>query len=149
MEEEKPKSATRQFLQRWLINTLAVLVACNIVKGINYDTAAGLFIASLLLGVLNAFLRPLLLLFSIPLLILSLGFFFLVINALLLQLVDYLVEPFHVDGFWPAFKGGLVISLVSFILNILTGGDSKLTIRSTRSVPTRPRRDDDGPVIDV
>lgn len=150
--EEKPKSPTKQFLQRWLINTLAVLVACNVVTGIRYDSVTGLFIASLLLGVLNAVLRPLLLLLSIPLLILTLGFFFLVINALLLLLVDYLVEPFHVDGFWPAFWGGLVISLVAFMLNIWTGtGDSKLSVRRAKSAPVPPRRErgDDGPVIDV
>lgn len=148
--EEKPKSPTKQFLQRWLINTLAVLVACHVVKGINYDTVTGLCIASLLLGVLNAVLRPLLLLLSIPLLILTLGFFFLVINALLLLLVDYFVESFHVAGFWPAFLGGLVISLISFILNIWTcTGNWKLSIRKNGPKAPRPRHDDDGPVIDV
>ena len=63
------------FLQRWLVNTVAVLVAAHLVRGISYESFTGLLIASLVLGVLNAFLRPLLLLLSLPLLFFSLGLF--------------------------------------------------------------------------
>ena len=93
------------FLQRWLINTLAVLVATYIVPGISYARPIDLVVAALILGILNAILRPLLLLLSLPLLIFTLGLFTLVINALLLLLASKLVgEPhFHVDGFWSAF----------------------------------------------
>jgi putative membrane protein len=149
-EEKKPHSPWKLHLQRWAINTLAVLVACNVVKGIHYDTVPGLLVASLLLGVLNTFLRPVLLLLSLPLLILSLGLFILVINAGLLLFVSWLVEPFRVDGFAPAFWGALLINLISFIANIFTGtGDSKVVFRR-RAKPQPPRHDGgNGPVIDV
>ena len=155
MEEKKSQSRWKTHLQRWIINTLAVLIACNVVKGIRYDNVQGLLVASFLLGVLNTFLRPVLLLLSLPLLILSLGLFILVINAALLIFVDWLVEPFHVDGFWPAFWGALIIGLVSLIANTFTGsGDSKMTLRRGRAKPPQaqqpsPRDDGKGPIIDV
>ncbi len=152
MEEKKPQSQWKKHLQRWAISTLAVLIACNVVKGIEYDNVTGLLVASLLLGVLNTFLRPVLLLLSLPLLILSLGLFILVINALLLLFVDWLVEPFRVDGFGPAFWGALIISIVSLIANMLIGSnDSKMTLHRARSKPQQPTHRDDGkgPIIDV
>src|ERR1041385_1877983 len=107
----------KSFLQRWVVNTLGVLVAATVVAGIHYDTALGLLMASLLLGVLNAFVRPLMILLSLPLLIFTLGFFILVINALLLYLVGSLLKPFHVDTFGAAFLGALIISIVSLLVN--------------------------------
>ena len=141
----------KSFLQLWLINTLAVLVATQLVKGITYDTISGLLVATLLLGILDAFLRPLLTLVSLPLVILTLGLFRVVINAGLLLLVGRLVEQFHVEGFGPAFWGALVISIVSLLLNTLTGtGDSRIEIRRTkRPAPPSKPDDGDGPVIDV
>ena len=85
-------SALKAFVQRWLISTLAVLVATHVVNGISYDCATTLFVASLLLGILTAFLRPLMLLLSLPLLIFTLGLFTLVINAALLYWVGKLVD---------------------------------------------------------
>src|SRR5437867_3730667 len=138
----------KSFLQRWLINTVAVMVAAKIVPGIECDSITGLFTASLLLGIFNALLRPLLWLLSLPLVIVTLGLFTLVINALLLYFVGQLVEPFHVAGFWSAFWGALVISLVSLVLNTVTGtGDSRIEFRRTRS--KSDGNDGDGPVIDV
>jgi putative membrane protein len=144
----------RLFLQRWLVNTVAVMVAANVIPGIHYDSLAGLFIASLMLGVLNALLRPLLLLLSLPLVVFTLGLFTLVINALLLMFVGQLVRPFHVETFWAAFWGGLIVSLVSLVLNTFTGtGEKRIALR-TRD-PRSPAHDRDdpgtgsGPVIDV
>ena len=77
----------RKFIQSWLINTLAVLLAVKIVKGIHYDKPLDLVAASLLLGILNAVLRPVIMFLALPLLILTLGLFMLVINALLLYFV--------------------------------------------------------------
>ena len=142
----------KAFLKRWAITTVAVLAATQIVKGIEYDHWAGLLVATLLLGFLNAFLRPLLLLLSLPLLILTLGLFTLVINAALLYGVGQLVRSFHVASFGAAFWGGLVISLISLPLNFLTGaGGARIEVRRGKpSEPDRPPRDgDDGPVIDV
>jgi len=141
-------SPVRTFLQRWLVDTVAVMVAANVVKGINYDSMTSLLVASLLLGVFNAILRPLLLLLSLPLVIFTLGLFTLVINALLLYFVGELVKSFHVADFGAAFLGALVISLVSIILNSVTGtGDSRIEFRRTRS--RSDRKDGDGPVIDI
>jgi putative membrane protein len=138
----------KSFLQRWLVNTVAVMVAANVIKGIGYDTLGGLLVASLLLGIFNALLRPLLLLLSLPLVIFTLGLFTLVINALLLYFVGQLVKSFHVADFWAAFWGALVISLVSLVLNTITGtGDSRIEFRRTKS--GSDGKDGGGPVIDV
>jgi putative membrane protein len=111
----------KKFLQTWLINTLAVLMAVYLVKGIHYEKPLDLVVASLLLGVLNAVFRPILLLLALPLLIFTLGLFILVINALLLYFVGNLLRPhFIVDTFWDAFWGALIISLVSVVLGALT-----------------------------
>jgi putative membrane protein len=141
-----------QFLGRWTITTLAVVVASQLVYGIHYESTTGLVVAALLLGILNAVLRPLLLLLSLPLLVLTLGLFTLVINALLLYLVGSLVKGFHVDGFWPAFWGGLVVSVVSLILNALTGvGTTQIRVQRGRRgpPPQHPPDTGSGPVIDV
>ena len=143
-----------RFLQRWLINTLAVLVAAGVIPGIEHETVPALLVASLLLGILNALLRPLLLLLSLPLVIFTLGLFTLVINALLLMLVGELVKSFHVENFWAAFWGGLIISLVSLVLNTFTrSGEKRIDLRTPG--PHRHRNGPDqpgpgaGPVIDV
>ena len=118
-------ASLKSFLQRWLINTVAVMVAAKIVPGIECDSITGLFTASLLLGIFNALLRPLLWLLSLPLVIVTLGLFTLVINALLLYFVGSLVKSFVVADFRAAFWGALVISLVSMVLNLITG-DSRV-----------------------
>ena len=92
------------------------------------------FIASLVLGILNAFIRPILMLLALPLLIFTLGLFTLVINALLLYFVGVLLAPhFQVDSFGFAFLGALIISIVSIALNILTGtGNTRVTFQRRR-----------------
>jgi putative membrane protein len=139
------------FLQRWVVTTLAVLVAAWMIPGLSYDNASAVILASLFLGFLNAFVRPLLLLFSIPLLVFSLGLFVPILNALLLMLVDNLVKGFHVAGFWAAFWGGLVISVVSIVINLMLGQGPQVQIRRG---PRPPRNKDggpggNGPIIDV
>ena len=143
----KPKA----FVRRWIINTVAVLIAAHIVSpGIRYDRFGDLVVASLLLGLLNAFVRPLLLLLSLPLLVVTLGLFTLVINAGLLCFVGWLVPGFHVNSFAAAFLGALIISLVSLSLNTLFGRRTA-PIEYQRPNPRRrgPPRDGQGPVIDV
>lgn len=140
--------AVKKFIQSWLINTLAVLVATHIVGGITYDSITGLLVATLVLGILNTFIRPVLMILSLPLLVFTLGLFTLVINAVLLYFVGHLVRDFHVDSFWAAFWGALVISLVSLVLNSITGaGNSRITVRRGKS--SSSDRDGGGPVIDV
>jgi len=127
----------KSFLKRWIITTLAVLVAIQIVPGISYDTPTGLLIATLLLGLLNAVVRPLLILFALPLVVLTLGLFIFVINALLLLLVGHILKDFHVVGFWPALWGSVIISIVSIVLNILTG-TNKARFEFHRAKPPAP-----------
>src|ERR1041385_1423151 len=143
---EMPMSAgTKRFIQSRVINTLAVLVAAYIVKGIHYQKPLDLVVASLVLGILNAVLRPVLLLLTWPLLLVTLGIFLLVINALVLYFVGFLLRPhFYVDDFWSAFFGALIISIVTLILNSLTGtGNARIKVER-KSGPAD--RDD---VIDV
>ncbi len=140
----------REFLKRWSISTVAVLVAATVLPGISYNRWTDVLLASLLLGVLNSVLRPLLMLLSLPLLILSLGLFTLIINAGLLYLVHLLLPGFRVRDFWSAFFGALIISLVTLFLNTLTrSGQARFLFRRGRRPP--PDRDDpgNGPVIDV
>ncbi len=141
----------KRFITSWLINTLAVLVAVYVVPGVQFENHNFWtpFVASLVLGILNAFIRPIMMLLALPLLIFSLGLFMLVINALLLRLVGVLLQPhFVVTDFWSAFLGALVISLVSMTLNALTGtGNTRFSFHRHRRPP--PSGNDDGPVIDV
>jgi len=149
-EDIPTQSQFKKFLQGWLINTLAVLLAVYVVPGIHFasDNYWIPFVASLLLGMLNAFVRPILMLLALPLLIFTLGLFTLVINALLLWLVGSILDDFRVDGFWPAFWGAIIIGVATFFLNLVTGtGRAKVTVR--RGSSSSRRDDDDGPVIDV
>ena len=139
-----------RFLQSWIINTAAVLVAAAFLHDhITYDNKLqNLLIASLLLGILNAFVRPILMLIALPLLIFTLGLFTLVINALLLLLVGQ-TPFFHVDHFRYAFLGALIISVISIALNALTG-NARISVQR-RPPPGSPKSPGggDGPVIDV
>src|SRR6516225_5675808 len=119
----------RHFVFRWAATTIAVMVASSIVHGIRYDTVAALIGASLLLGILNAFVRPFLLILSAPLILVTLGFFILILNGLLLLLVPHVVAGFHVDSFWSAFWGAIVISIVSWILSaFFRGSDGRMHV---------------------
>jgi putative membrane protein len=142
----------KKFIQSWLINTLAVLVAVYIVPGIHFKDNSLLtpFIVSLALGILNSFIRPIIMLLALPLLIFTLGLFMLVINALLLYLVGIVLQShFQVAGFWSAFWGALIISIVSVVLNTLTGsGRSRVEFRRHRRPPGSDHGGN-GPVIDV
>ena len=122
-----------RFLIRLLINAAALWVAIRIVPGVRFDGQWSLLLGvALVFGVLNAFVRPVVKLFTLPLLIVTLGLFTFVINALMLWLTSWISGVldlgFHVTGFWPAFWGALVVSLISLILSIFvkesSGGDS-------------------------
>jgi putative membrane protein len=142
---------TLRFLQSWVINTLAVLVAVEILRGhIHCEKNTDLLLASLLLGILNAFVRPILMLIALPLLIFTLGLFTLVINALLLYFVGYMLKPnFYVDSFAYAFLGALIISVMAIALNVLTGNARVSIQRRPPPGPPKNPGGGDGPVIDV
>jgi putative membrane protein len=138
-----------RFLGNWAINTLAVAVAVEILHNhIICQSFGDLLLAAFLLGLLNSFIRPVLMFLALPLLVFTLGLFTLVINALLLYLVGLLMQPhFQVSSFGFAFLGALIISIVSVALNIITGGAS-VTIQRRPPPPGRSN-DGGGPTIDV
>ena len=106
-------------LLRWLINALAVLLAAYVIPGIAVSGFYAALIVALVLGILNALVRPLLILLTLPINILTLGLFTFVINALLLWFVGSVVKGFTVDGFGAAFWGALLIWCVSWLTNSL------------------------------
>jgi putative membrane protein len=110
----------RGILLRWLILTAAILAAAYLLDGIVVHDFPSALLAAAVLGILNAIFRPLLILLTLPLNILSLGLFTFVINAFLLKLVSGVIPGFEVHGFWTALFGALIITLVSGLLNALT-----------------------------
>ena len=135
----------RHFVFRWAITTIAVMVASSIIHGIRYDSVASLIGAALLLGILNAFLRPILLILSAPLILLTLGLFILIVNGLMLLFVPSIVIGFHVDTFGSAFWGAIVISIVSWILSaFFRGSDGRVHVLTHHTQIRRAR----GRVID-
>lgn len=115
----------RQLLIRWVINILAVFVATQLIPGVYATNGLSLAVVALVLGLVNALLRPLLILLTCPLVLLTLGLFVLVINALLFRLAAWLTPGFYVEGFWAAFWGALLVSLVSLVLNLLVGEEEE------------------------
>jgi putative membrane protein len=119
----------RHFVFRWMITTVAVMVTPAFVSGIRYDSTGALLGAALLLGILNAFVRPVLLILSAPLILVTLGFFILVINALMLHFVPSVVHGFYVESFGSAFWGALLISILSWILSaFFRGSDGRVHV---------------------
>ena len=134
-------SSLAQLLVRWLVLAVGVALAANFVPGISCDSGAALFTVVVLLSLFNAVLKPLLVLFTLPFIVLTLGLGVMVINALLFLFVGRLVDGFHVAGFWPAVGGALVVSITNMLLSSLT----KRPPRPPRPPPP-PKRDD---VIDI
>jgi putative membrane protein len=120
---------------RFVVTGVAVLLASQIVPGITVESIGAGLAAIVLLALLNALVRPLLYLLSIPLIIMTLGLFMVIINALLLQLTAYLVKGFIVEGFWPAFWGALIVSVVSSILNLMVSDQGKVEVVVHRPPP--------------
>jgi putative membrane protein len=111
------KSPFYQLLVRWMILAVGVVIAANIVPGIHCSDLGALAVAVVLLSFLNAILRPVLLLFTLPFIILTLGLGIVVINAFLFLIVGRLVDGFRVDGFWPAVGGSLVLSVTNMVMS--------------------------------
>ena len=101
---------------RWLILTVAIIFASYLLDGIHVESFLSAFFAAAALGILNALFRPILIILTLPINILSLGLFTFVINALLLKMASGIISGFDVHGFWAAVFGSLIISLVSWLL---------------------------------
>src|SRR5687767_7461311 len=132
-----------QLLVRWLVLALGVMIATKIIPGIRCDNGSTLIVVVLLLSFFNAILKPLLVLFTLPFILITMGLGVLLINALLFLLVGELVNGFFVNGFWSALGGSLVVSATNLIVSVVT--------RSAKIDPPRPKdrkaKGDD--VIDV
>ena len=116
----------RGVLLRWLILTAAVLAASWLLTGVRVNGIFPAILAAALLGICNAVLRPLLIVLTLPLNILTLGLFTFVINALMLLLVSTVIPGFDVLGFWTAFFGALIISVTSWLLNRFIGSAGRV-----------------------
>ena len=115
-------------LIRWLFTTLALLLTSYLVEGIQVKGFFSALLAAAFLGILNAIIRPVLILLTLPINILTLGLFTFVINALLLMMVSGVVSGFNVTGFWAGFWGALVMSLISWALNVLVGNSGRVEV---------------------
>jgi putative membrane protein len=104
-------------LIRWVINALALVTISQFIRGIHVESLLAAFIAAAVLGVINAILRPILLILTLPITILTLGLFALVINGFMLYIAGSVVEGFYVTGFWAAFFGAMFLSVISWIAN--------------------------------
>lgn len=104
------------FLIRWLILTISIMITAYLIDGIYVADFFSAFWAAALLGILNAFFRPVLFILTLPITILTLGLFTFVVNAIMLLMVSGMASGFHVAGLWPAVWGSLIISIVSWLL---------------------------------
>jgi len=105
------------FLLRWFVVSLALWVAVALVPGLHAEGTGALLLAALLLGGVNAFLRPILFWLTLPITVLTMGVFLLFLNAMMLGLVGWILPGFAVEGVFPAVFGAIVVSLVSLVLN--------------------------------
>lgn len=114
-----------RLLLRWLISAGAVFLLPHLFASIEVKSFYVALAVAVVLGLLNAVVRPILILLTLPVTLLTLGLFIFVINALLFWFVSSFVPGFHVDGFWPAMWGSIVYSLITFILNALVFGEDE------------------------
>jgi len=104
-------------LIRWIINAVALILASRVIKGIEVDHVLAAFVAAAVLGVMNAVVRPILILLTLPITLLTLGLFILIINGFMLYVAGAVVRGFHVTGFWSSVFGALFLSVISWIAN--------------------------------
>ncbi|MBW2707738.1 MAG: phage holin family protein [Deltaproteobacteria bacterium] len=123
-------------LIRWLVLTVAIIVSSYLIRGIEVNGFFSAFFAAAILGILNVFFRPILLILTLPINILTLGFFTFIINAVLLKMASGVISGFVVHGFWSAVFGGLIISVVTWLLNSFINDQGRVGYTDLR------RRDD-------
>ena len=120
------------FLFRAVIAALGLWLATRWVPGIRIDTPTTLVLAGILLGVVNAFVRPIAIVLTLPFTVLTIGLFLLVVNAAMLGLVALFLPGFHITGFWAAFLAALIVSVTGWIGSMLIGKKAKVEFYSRR-----------------
>ncbi len=124
----------RGLVIRWLVSAAALYLTSLVVRGIEVQGVGSLFFAAATIGILNAVVRPLILLLTLPLNIVTLGLFTLVVNAAMLKLASEVVRGFEVHGFWSALGGWLLLSLFTFLINVVIGETGVEVVRVRRMV---------------
>ena len=124
----------RGLVIRWLVSAAALYLTSLIVRGIEVQGVGALFFAAATIGILNALVRPVILLLTLPLNILTLGLFTLVVNAAMLKLASEVVRGFEVHGFWSALGGWLLLSFFTFLINVAIGETGVEVVRFRRVV---------------
>jgi putative membrane protein len=114
------------FLLRWSINLVALVAAGTFINGVLIQSMSAGILAAGILGIVNAVIRPVVLIFTLPINLLTLGLFTLVINAAMLQIVASVVPGFVIETFGAAFLGALLVSVISWILNLFVSGDGRV-----------------------
>ena|SRR5215831_1608312 len=120
------------FFLRVLVNVLAIVLAASLVPGVSLDGVVPALAAGLLLGLVNAVVRPVLLVLTLPITLVTLGLFLLVLNGLCFWLVAALIRGFHVAGFWSAVLGALVVSVVSWVVTTLVSDSGRIVVITRR-----------------
>ncbi|MCI0396009.1 MAG: phage holin family protein [Chloroflexi bacterium] len=130
-----------RFLLRWAINTIALWAAVEFVPGIHHEGSGfSLLLIALIFGLVNALIRPLLVLLTCPFIILTMGLFILIVNTIMLSLTAWLAGPevldlgLTIEGFWPTFLGALVISIISGVINAVVKDASEEEKRPPKRV---------------
>ena len=113
---------------RWILNVVGLAAANAMLDGVSVDDTAGFFMAAVLLGFVNAVVRPLAILFTLPATVLTMGLFLWVINGAMLSLVAWMMPSFHVDGLGSAMLGSLVIGLVAWAGNLFIGPEGRVEV---------------------
>jgi putative membrane protein len=120
------------FLLRAAITALGLWVASEILSGLHFDSTSKLVVSAIVLGVVNAFVRPLAFLLTLPLTVLTLGLFLLVLNAGMVSLVAWIVPGFALEGFWTAVGAALIVSLVSWAASSVIGPRGRIEVFTAR-----------------
>jgi putative membrane protein len=120
------------FLLRAAISALGLWVASQLLDGLHFTTPTKLLLAAVLLGIVNAFVRPLMFILTLPITVITLGLFLLVLNAGMVALVAWIVPGFTISGFWTAVAAAIIVGLVSWAASGLIGSSGKVERFSTR-----------------
>ena len=122
-----------EFFAHWIIMSLSLWVASYIFKGITFSSRSSLLVSALLLGFANAIVRPILILLTLPLTLLTFGLFLLVINALMIMLVAAIVKGFKLSGFWTAFFVSIFIAAFGFVIELMLPGSQQIVVLPTHN----------------
>ncbi|MEJ2718388.1 MAG: phage holin family protein [Deltaproteobacteria bacterium] len=124
---------------RWLILTLAILILPYLISGVRVEGFGTALAAAAILAVLNAIVRPVLIILTLPLTVVTLGLFILIINALLFELAGFFVPGLQIASFWSALFGSIIVSIISWIMNFAVAGggwERKVVVRRKRDSKT-------------